>query len=233
MYGSRGRGLWKLGALGLVLLVSAGCARDGEGEALPDQGPPTEPSPPAPGVIVNVYDCVDGERVVVEGLGREAVRLHRVGERITLGRVDNDAEYAYAGDDLHWSVSGSDAVLTLPDQQRVRCGETPKAAVWEEARLRGVNYRAEALDRSWELELRDRTLAFRHRERSEPVRVEDVRWTGEEPLEVSGNGTDLRLEPVGGECGEPDSGLETVRLIVDDRLLEGCGRFLDNDHQRG
>ena len=224
--------LWNAGATVLIMLVTAGCARDADREAMPGEERPTEPSPPAPGVVVNVYDCADGERIVLEGLGREAVRLHRAGERLTLVRVESDADYAYAGDDRRWTVRGRDAELTLPDQQLVRCGETPRAAVWEEARLRGVTYRAEGLDQSWELELRDRALAFRHRERSEPVRAEDVRWAGEETLEVSENGVELRLEQVGGECGEPGSGLEAVRLIVDDRLLEGCGRFLDNDHQR-
>lgn len=232
MYWSRESSLCKAGAVVLVLMVVAGCARDSDRETMPDAERPRDPSPPAPGVVVNVYDCADGERIVLEGLGREAVRLHRAGERATLGRVDNDAEYTYAGDGLHWTVRGSDAALILPDEERVRCGETPRAAVWEEARLRGVTYRAEGLDQSWELELRDRTLAFRHRERAEPVRAEDVRWSGEEALEVSENRVDLRLEPIGDQCGEPGTGLEAVRLIVDDRLLEGCGRFLDNDHQR-
>ncbi|SEO54918.1 hypothetical protein [Aquisalimonas asiatica] len=226
-----GRAL-RLAVIVVLVLWASGCARhDGDPDRVDAREAP-EPAPGAPGVLVNVFDCADGERVVTRGREGERLIAHRDGDTWDMLAVD-DAETTYESDDgAVWQRDGAQAQWTGPEGGQVRCGETPGAVVWEEARLRGVDYRAEAGDQSWELELDGDTLSFRHRSRDGVLRVDDAEWRDDRGrLDGGDPETGIALERLDMPCDHGDGvdTLEQVRITVEGRPLQGCGGFLDED----
>lgn len=228
---NKSKGFTRVAPAAAVLLLAVGCARqDGDGGQSAERDAP-EPAPSAPGVMVSVFDCADGERVVTRGREGERLVLHRAGESWEMEATD-DAEGTYASDaGAAWKRDGAEAQWAGPESDPVRCGESPGAIVWEEARLRGVDYRAEAGDQSWELELTGDALRFRHRSRDDVLQLEDVSWD-DDGIHLRGGDSeaDVVLERLELPCDHGDGvgSLEQVRITVEGRPLQGCGGFLDD-----
>ncbi len=214
----------------VVVALAVGCAaHEPAAQGRPADVALPEAAPTAPGVLVHVYDCADGERLVTRGAGREQLELHRDGDELAMESVPADGDLAYQGEGVSWEVVGGEGRLTLGDGTRVRCGESPGAVVWEEARLRGVEYRAQGYDHSWELEVKDGALTFRAREREGSLNADRVIWTDDgAQLRAETADANVRVEMLDLECDNADAGLglEQVRVTVNDRLLEGCGRAM-------
>lgn len=226
------RAIRRTAVIAAMMVLASGCARHGGDAGDTVERDALEPAPGAPGVMVNVFDCADGERVVTRGRDGERLIVHRAGEAWDMYAVAgaDDTYQSEAG--AAWTRDGAQAQWAGPKGGRVRCGESPDAIVWEEARLRGVDYRAEAGDQSWELELMGDALSFRHRSRDDALRVDNVSWADDGiHLEGGDPETGVALERLDLPCDHADGveTLEQVRITVEGRPLQGCGGFLDDD----
>ncbi|WP_290632661.1 hypothetical protein, partial [Aquisalimonas sp.] len=76
-------------AITVVVLLVSGCARDDADPRGTGEREAPEPAPGAPGVLVNVFDCADGERVVTRGREGERLVVHRAGETWDMWAVEN------------------------------------------------------------------------------------------------------------------------------------------------
>lgn len=217
-------------ALLFATAVVTGCAGTDGTRPPAESRSPREPAPEAPGVAMTVYDCADGSRVIVEGEGRDVVRLHRNGDSHRLTRDQSGRALSYSDGTVGWRVADGQGVYTRGSGTRTRCGETPGLGAWEEARLDGVTYRATARDGGWLLEVREDVLAFHQREDDGPVRADNPRWVTDRRLEAEYEGETVHLERLEGACrrGDAQPRLEPVRIRIGQRRFEGCGRRLGN-----
>ena len=72
---------------------------------------------------------------------------------LTLPRIPAGDGVKYTdGSDLFWT-KGNEALLEADDHAHHGCRSKPSGAVWEEARLRGVDFRAAGNEPGWYLEM--------------------------------------------------------------------------------
>lgn len=141
------------------------------------------------------------------------------------------ARYAADGYELH--TRRAEAVFTTPDTSYRDCTERDRHSVWEDARGRGVSFRAVGQEPGWLLEVSESGLIVetdygtdRH-EAQEYVRENDSEGF---TLRAVGTSADIRVEATEEQCVDTMSGERfeaRVRLIVENRELDGCGRHLD------
>jgi len=134
---------------------------------------------------------------------------------------------------LFWS-KGSGALLETTGGKRRQCANNPARAIWEAARLNGVDFRAVGNEPGWSLELGEDLLALetdygasRYEFRTPQADVNvDAKLTR---YQVTENGQKLLLELKGQRCTDTMSG-ETfptrVSATLNGRVLRGCGRAL-------
>lgn len=192
------------------------------GEGAPDRGVPDEGQAGAGITFV----------VRIEG---EAAWLFLPGQTVSLPRVVSASGARYSdGQTLLWS-RGEEALLRWQGGEYRGCRNDRRAAIWEHAKLNGVDFRAVGQEPGWHLEIRradslvlvsDYGSAIYTFPWSEPVGEAAVPRTtyalqaGQDALKVV-----LELGP----CFDTMSGeqFETeVTLWFNGRLLKGCGRAL-------
>ena len=134
---------------------------------------------------------------------------------------------------LFWS-KGSGALLETTGGKRRQCTNNPARAIWEAARLNGVDFRAVGNEPGWSLELGEDLLALetdygasRYEFRTPQADVTvDAKLTR---YQVTENGQEFLLELKGQRCTDTMSG-ETfptrVSATLNGRVLRGCGRAL-------
>jgi len=183
-----------------------------------------------------VYDCNGFEFTARPGPGEIAVWLPD--RYVVLAQVPSASGAKYQDGDIEFWSKGDDAMLTVGDQQYLNCALAPYRVPWEEARRRGVNFRAVGNEPGWTLEIQQgRQLLF----------VGDFgmrRLTTPDPGEQLHDGTrtwhavtesaDLQVEVVQETCIDKMSGAQLpsrVTVTLDATVLQGCGRDLDNPWQ--
>ena len=144
-----------LAAAGIAALTAAGCDREDSAPAPsePTASPiPVEPPPTRRDHEVLVYDCGDGARFTVL-IDEDAalLLLPDSARRLRHEPAASGARYAH-GDDLFWS-KGDEALLVVDGIEHAGCVSNTVAAVWEDARIRGVDYRAVGNEPGWHLEI--------------------------------------------------------------------------------
>lgn len=150
-------------------------------------------------------------------------------------------------------LSGKDAPLirikdekawlrATEEQPQRTCRLDRRAALWEDARFRGVDFRAENAAQGWYLEI-DRKKVLFVGEYGQQIQefphaspqVSDTRaQTIYRGLSESGRQLELKLEA--GLCVDRGSGERfgtRVRLRIDDQTRFGCGRYLSRSQQTG
>jgi putative lipoprotein len=135
---------------------------------------------------------------------------------------------------MFWN-KGESAMLERPDHARTECTNNRRKAIWEDAKLRGADFRAVGNEPGWNLELsRDYGIVFVTNYGSDkyafalagPVSDKDA---GTTRYTVSGDGHELTILLESGPCADTmsDEQFETrVRLTFDGTELNGCGRPL-------
>ena len=152
------------------LLAAGGCQRSappGEAAAPAPPGAMT-PAPPAPpavdatdappeGVLrAYVWACDDGRSLYMRNLYREhaiALDFHEGTKRLDLTVSASGARYATADESVVFWIKGSSATLEQRGSPPVTCSERRAESLREDARARGVVYRALGNEPGWTLEI--------------------------------------------------------------------------------
>ena len=142
-----------LAAAGIAALTAAGCDREAAAPVPPEApAAAVEPEPARRDFDVFVYDCGEGARFTVL-IDEDAalLLLPDSARRLRHEPAASGARYAQ-GDDLFWS-KGDEALLVVDGVEHAGCVRDTVAAVWEDARIRGVDYRAVGNEPGWHLEI--------------------------------------------------------------------------------
>ncbi len=177
-------------------------------------------------------NCGEGESegpgFVVRVDGDEA-EMYLPGGAARLMRMEvDDGEMFTDGKNTLW-VKGDAAVYQDAEGLRYMCSNSPQLAVWEDARLRGVQLRGVGED--WVLEMDPNTTVFIAEgsdrtdfETPDPVERDDLTLYFVRTPDKS-----LELKTTAGECIDPSTGEKLgleLELDVNGTKYEGCGRDL-------
>ncbi len=194
---------------------------------------PQAPHPGATGRTL-VYECEDNFGFTARTRGR-TVWLFLPDGAVQLPQVSSASGEKYQGAHVTFWSRGEDAMLTLGESYYVGCRNNRAWAIWEHARLNGVDFRAIGNEPGWQLEIQSG---------ADMVFIADYgktthRFTTPEPEIDEPNGRTtyatrntehqivVKLE--GTACRDSMSGepfAVSVRVELDDRLYRGCGKAL-------
>jgi uncharacterized membrane protein len=189
---------------------------------------------PADTELTCVYESADGFSFVAAFRDTVAwVFLPR--QTVALPRVLSASGAKYSdGQIMLWS-KGQDAILSRPGLDDLTVTNNPRKAVWEHAKLQGMDFRAVGNEPGWVLELwGDGRVVYRgdygqtvlEFTRPEPVTTQDPPRT---TYTCTGAGHELVITLELGPCQDTmaDEQYETsVTLLVDGQELRGCGKAL-------
>ena len=148
-------------------------------------------------------------------------------------RLSASGEKYQSAEYLFWN-KGGEALLKTADGKQRQCKNNRARAVWEAAKLNGVDFRAVGNEPGWFLELSGDLLvletdygASRYEFSTPPADVDAVaRLTR---YQVTENGRNLLLELKGSRCRDTMTGEDfptSVSVTLDARVFQGCGRAL-------
>ena len=215
-------------SLALVCLLT-GCAGGGARAAEPvsDFHPDQRPL-----AKTMVYDCNGYDFIARLGPGEMAVWLPD--RYVILSQVRSASGTKYVEGDIEFWSKGDEAILNVGDQQHFNCTLVPWRVPWEDARRRGVQFRAVGNEPGWSLEIQvDKHLLFLGDYGMRRI------ITPNPSVQLQGNvrryhavteSTDLQVEIIEEPCfdtmsAEPFPSRVTVTLNTD--IFYGCGRDLD------
>ncbi len=177
-----------------------------------------------------VFMCPDESSYVVRATGSEAW-VFRQDSGLRLEAVPGADPLRYAHNEVHLVVDGENGILSEPGKEALTCRNNRRRAVWEHAKLDGVDFRGIGHEPPWVLELREQARIVlitdygAHRvERPLPQSISDqtlqtTRW----------DAGDLQIEITAEACRDTMSGEPfSSRVVVhwQGKVLTGCGRPL-------
>lgn len=212
----------------LPVLFSVACARNGEAHDTENVQGNSEQT--------FVYECAGLDFVArIEG---EMAWLFLPGDTVSLPHVTSASGVRYRDEATQFWSKGEEAMLDWDGKHYNSCRNNRMRAIWEHAKLNGVDFRAVGNEPGWVLELRDNngigSINFttyygntgyffpsieRKTERSARRTIYHAE-SGEQQIKVV-------LE--GFHCNDSMADISyetTVTVFVDDREFWGCGRAL-------
>lgn len=206
------------------LLCLAGCG---------SQQSPAPMHPVEPGRTL-VYECGDYEFIARTGPGE--IALYLPGEYLVLGQVRAAAGTKYAGDGVVFWSKGNTATLDLGSRVLGSCRLNPARVPWEEARRRGVHFRAVGQEPGWHLEIQHgRKMLFvsgyGHNRVLLPTPEPELDG-GLATYRASADSHDMQVDVTVEYCQDSMSGEvfeNSVRVTLDGEVYLGCGLVLEAD----
>ena len=180
-----------------------------------------------------VYQC-DYDFEFVARVGEESSWLFLPRRTVELPRVVSGSGVKYTdGDTTFWN-KGEHAWFAGNEGEYKECRNNRPKAIWEHAKLSGVDFRAQGNEPGWHVEIRPDSIIYvgdygnvQHRfERPEPQIYQQERTT---IYETAADGVSFNIRIRGRECQDSMSGEEyssEVTIWVNGRELHGCGRAL-------
>ncbi|MEZ5571645.1 MAG: MliC family protein [Halioglobus sp.] len=185
-----------------------------------------------------VYDCNGFDFIARLGPGEMAVWLPD--QYVVLSQVRSASGTTYEEGDITFWRDGENAMLTIADAQYLNCQLQPQRVPWEDARRRGVAFRAIGNEPGWYIEVRSNhdmlfvsdfgmqrvVIPSQGEERAGDVRV----FQGNSDVHT------LRLEILEQRCADTMSGEvfpNNAVVTFDSIRYQGCGQFLDYPWQEG
>ena len=169
-------------------------------------------------------------------------RGHLFSQQVSQALRQEQGTVTYIGDDVYYLpdqptdiAPGQTAEITIKGKKMTGCRNNPRAAVWEDAKLRGVSYRAIGQEPPWILEI-DRENGFllvtQYGENKQQFPyVEPVTDVTQQASSYTSeaNGESITITIQGGKCEDSMSGEEFssgVEISWREQTLRGCGRPL-------
>ena len=213
------RRLFILGLLGL-----AGCA----------SGPQRAPPAVAEAGKTLVYECNDYEFVARTSGG--GVTLYLPSENLVLEQVRAASGTKYTGQGAVFWSKGDTATLDLGTRILGSCHLNAARAPWEDARRRGVHFRAVGQEPGWYLEIQhSRSMLFVSGYGARRILVptpEAELGDGLSSYHVVSGGRDMRVDITVEYCEDSMSAEvfeNAVRVTLDGETYLGCGVALEAD----
>lgn len=175
-----------------------------------------------------VFECSAGKEFVVD-INDDGSWLFR--EQQTLQLTEPSGLVSYTAPGIELLIYKDDATLREVGQTTLFCKNNPKRAIWEHAKLSGVDFRAAGNEPGWSLELiAGSQIVFiinygsERIERPLPEAISDeasrtTRWVAQ----------DLTIEVSGASCRDDMSGdlyESTVTVYWNNQQFHGCGKAL-------
>ena len=173
----------------------------------------------------HAYRCDGGYRFVAR-FEPERVWLF-IGDRtLSLPQIPSTSGVHFTDGKFTFRERNGQASTEAPGESHAGCVNEPAAVPWEEARLRGVDFRAAGQNPAWTLEI----------DKGSGIVFDDGRTRSKFPadgaagdvIEQSSEGRTIRIERTSGECIDRTSGERfdvIVRVTADTSEYRGCGRF--------
>lgn len=149
-------------------------------------------------------------------------------------RVTSASGTKYQGNNITFWSEGDEASLDYGKNSYAGCRNNPALAVWEGAKLRGVDFRATGNEPGWVLEIQGDKLSLQtnygedHYQFAAAERISDPE-TKQTSYRASSGDTQIEVTLEGKTCQDTmtDTSFETsVSIQLDERKLSGCGKAL-------
>ena len=215
----------------IALLLLSGCLN---GTAPEKAAQPRYPNNVQRGAKTFVYKCDDAFSFVAR-IENDIVWLFLPHKTLSLPQVPSGSGAKFSDSvSLFWA-KGDSAILEYNNASHRNCINNRKKAIWEHAKLNGVDFRAIGNEPGWYLEIRNgRTILFvsdygnsRYEfETPEPMTNQQERRT---IYQTAADGKSLTVVLEGRLCHDTMSGESfgaTVRITLDQNTYQGCGRAL-------
>jgi membrane-bound inhibitor of C-type lysozyme/uncharacterized membrane protein len=209
-----------------VMLLLAACSQQQHLDQTPAGAPALSPRQTL------VYEC--GEYEFVARTGADQITLYLPDGSLLLARQVSASGSRYSdGETSLWS-KGNEARLELGPGRIRSCVLNRARAPWEEARLRGIDFRAVGQEPGWYLELQhDGQMLFVAQYGSQRVLMDTpdpVFEGGREIYRPVSQGHEMKLEIELRHCTDVMSGEiydSQVSVYLDDNVYRGCGLALE------
>jgi putative lipoprotein len=187
---------------------------------------------PQPAGQTLVYECGEFDFVVRSGAGE--VALYLPDDYRVLGQVRSASGSKYAAGDIVFWSKGDEAMLDVGTRKYRGCQLNRMRAPWEDARRRGVDFRAVGQEPGWVLEIRhDGNMLMEADYGSRRVLLDtpepDMLDDGER-FEATDGEHRMSVEIHYAHCNDAMSGAvysSRVTVILDGREYRGCGEALE------
>lgn len=216
--------------IGLLITLS-GCGSLGQQNSLSHNSDSSDTKEDA---RTYYYQC-PGDYSFVARLEGERIWLFLPGQSVQLPHIRSGSGARYGdGTTLFWN-KGEEALLDIGAKQYHGCRNNRAQAIWEHAKLNGVDFRGVGNEPGWHLEIRDgRSLLFvsdhgKHRYLFLNPERESNPETRETQYTAFTDSHGLRVNLKGEACQDSmaDEVYETrVRVELDGKVFHGCGRAL-------
>ena len=226
---------WRATAVVMLVVALAGACSEST------ESPPPDDDENAPQASVRdrvgktfVYTCNDGLRFTARIEGEMAWLFLPSGTlKLQKEEAASGARYGN-GSVTFWSKAG-EALLDRTDQPRLQCVNDRAQAIWEDAKLRGVDFRGRGNEPGWHIEIsKSYGIVFvtnygadrYHFETFQSVSDETSRKT---TFITSDAERELRVTLEGRRCSDSMSGetfATAVTVTFDGKQLNGCGKAL-------
>ncbi len=214
-----------------VLLAVQGCATQQKGEP-GVTGDAAAAAVDGGAAKTLVYEC--GDTDVVARVTGETMVLHLPDDYRALARVRSASGARYEESDLTFWIKGREAMLQQGEKRYPNCILNPERAPWEEARRRGVSFRAVGQEPGWVLEIQPGKHMLLDADYGAlrvllPAPEAELTEAGERYeiiTEKHKMRVDIRLE----SCADTMSGAvyrNQVTATLDGRVFNGCGDALE------
>ena len=100
-----------------------------------------------------VYECKDKQNFIIQLQSDTKAWLFTDDISMALERVPSASAEKYTKDGIVFFVKGYEAMLDTPKQNYRQCSNNRYKAIWEDAKLRGVDFRATGNEPGWYLEI--------------------------------------------------------------------------------
>jgi len=214
----------------LSALVACATGPDGKNAGAGPGAAGDAPMTPQPAGQTLVYECGEYEFVVRTGPGE--VALYLPDDYRVLGQVRAASGSKYTDMDITFWSKGDTATLDLGRARYVDCQLNRERGPWEEARRRGVDFRAVGQEPGWQLEIQqERNLLlvvdYGSRRILEPTPEPELTEEGERYRTSDGR---VQVEIITESCADTMSGARythRVSVQLDGRTYRGCGLSLE------
>ena len=187
-----------------------------------------------PEIRTYVYECADGYSFTAR-TETDRVWLFLPGKTVDLQRVESASGTKYAGNAIAFWNKGDEARLETEALTRADCRNNRARAIWEHAKLNGVDFRALGNEPGWTMEIsnkRDILLVTDYGQQSYRFTDATIKSKAHSRTTVYNARNEQDLVEVvitGTTCRDSmsdESFPASVSVLINDRRLQGCGRAL-------